>query len=178
MIRYRSGLDVITTCSPANFDLVKSLGASAAFDYQAPDCGEAINAYTKGKLHHALDCISEEASAAICSKALSKDTSSQAAKYCSTLPVQFPREDVVSTFILGYTVVGEAFHKIVDFPAKPEDYEFATKFYRIAEQLLNEQKLLPHPIEVREGGLEGVPGGLEDLKAGRVRARKLVYPIA
>jgi hypothetical protein len=174
---YRSGLKVITTCSPANFTLVKSLGASAAFDYVDPRCGEAINEHTKGELYHVLDCISDEASMLICSKAISDDTS-QVARYCSLLPIQVPREDVVSTFILAYTAVGEAFHKFVDFPANADDYHFACKFYSICQKLLDEGNLISHPVEVREEGLMGISEGLEDLKAGRIRARKLVYRIA
>ena len=37
-----SGCDVITTCSPKNFDFVKSLGASAAFDYKEENVGQKV----------------------------------------------------------------------------------------------------------------------------------------
>ncbi|KZM20376.1 uncharacterized protein EKO05_0006936 [Ascochyta rabiei] len=173
-----AGLNVITTCSPSNFALVKSLGASAAFDYRDVDCGEAIHAYTQGSMHHAFDCISDDASAVVCAKALAQSTSSQPSRYCSTLPVQCPREDVVSNFVLAYTATGEAFHKFIDFPANLEDYEFARNFFGVFQQLLDEGKVQHHPVEVREGGLEGVPTGLEDLKEGRVSAKKLVYRIS
>ncbi|KAF1915607.1 oxidoreductase-like protein [Ampelomyces quisqualis] len=173
-----AGLNVITTCSPANSGLVKSLGASAAFDYRDAGCGEAIRAQTQGSLHHAFDCISDDASAAVCAKALAQSTPSQPSRYCSTLPVQCPREDVVSNFVLAYTAPGEAFHKFIDFPANREDYEFAKKFFRVFQQLLNEGKVVHHPVEVREGGLEGIPAGLDDLKEGTVSAKKLVYVIS
>lgn len=39
----RSGCTVITTCSPGQFDRVKSLGASASFDYRDPDCGAKVS---------------------------------------------------------------------------------------------------------------------------------------
>ncbi|CBX90740.1 similar to oxidoreductase [Plenodomus lingam JN3] len=126
-----AGLDVITTCSPANFALVKSLGASVAFDYNDPRCAEDIFKHTRGQLYHALDCISEGKSVEICSEGLSKDTAVQPARYCSTLPVDFPRKDVISTFILAYTAVGEAFHKIIDHPANVNDYNAAKKFWGI-----------------------------------------------
>lgn len=177
-MRYSAGLNVITTCSPTNFALVKSLGASAAFDYREADCGEAIHAHTQGSMHHAFDCISDDASAAVCAKALAQSTSSQPSRYCSTLPVQCPREDVISNFVLAYTAVGEAFHKFVDFPANREDYESASKFFGVFQQLLGEGKVLPHPVEVREGGMEGIPMGLNDLKKGRISAKKLVYRIS
>jgi hypothetical protein len=37
-----AGYEVITTCSPRNYDLVKSLGASQAFDYNSPTVVEDI----------------------------------------------------------------------------------------------------------------------------------------
>lgn len=168
---------MITTCSPSSVDLVKSRGASFVFDYHDPDCGEKIHKHTNGKLYWALDCISEEASAAICSQALSRDTESHSVKYCSLLPIASPRQDITSEFVLGYTAVGEAFSKWADFPARPQDYEFAKEFFRICQPLLHEGKIQPHPIEVRRGGLQSIPEGLEDMRAGRVRAKKLVYRI-
>lgn len=44
-----SGLEVITTCSPKNFELVKSLGASQAFDYNSKTVIKDIIAAFKGK---------------------------------------------------------------------------------------------------------------------------------
>ncbi|KAJ8115096.1 hypothetical protein OPT61_g3172 [Boeremia exigua] len=44
-----AGYDVITTCSPKNFDLVKSLGAIAAFDYRDPCVNNDIVRAMAGK---------------------------------------------------------------------------------------------------------------------------------
>jgi len=58
-----AGLTVVTTCSPRNFDLVKSYGADAAFDYSDPEkCAKDIREYTNDNLHHVFDCISENTS--------------------------------------------------------------------------------------------------------------------
>ena len=58
-----SGLTVITTCSPRNFDLVKKYGADAAFDYSnADECAKNIRDYTNNNLRYAFDCISEKGS--------------------------------------------------------------------------------------------------------------------
>ena len=46
---------VVTTASPRNFDLVRSLGASAIFDYHAPDVVAQIKAATGDSLKKALD---------------------------------------------------------------------------------------------------------------------------
>jgi NADPH:quinone reductase-like Zn-dependent oxidoreductase len=44
-----AGYDVITTCSPKNFGLVKSLGASQAFDYHSPSIVDDIVKAFEGK---------------------------------------------------------------------------------------------------------------------------------
>jgi len=44
-----SGFEVLTTCSPSNFDYVKSLGADKVFDYNSPTCAADIRKYTDNK---------------------------------------------------------------------------------------------------------------------------------
>ncbi|KAI0130556.1 zinc-binding oxidoreductase CipB [Xylariales sp. AK1849] len=44
-----AGYEVITTCSPRNFDLVKSLGATVAFDYRSKTIVDDITSACKGK---------------------------------------------------------------------------------------------------------------------------------
>jgi NADPH:quinone reductase-like Zn-dependent oxidoreductase len=44
-----SGYDVIATCSPRNFDLVKRLGAAAAFDYNSPRVVQDIKKAFQGR---------------------------------------------------------------------------------------------------------------------------------
>jgi NADPH:quinone reductase-like Zn-dependent oxidoreductase len=45
-----AGYDVITTCSPRNFDLVKRLGAVAAFDYHSPTVVQDIKKAFQGRI--------------------------------------------------------------------------------------------------------------------------------
>ncbi|KAK8023337.1 zinc-binding oxidoreductase [Apiospora marii] len=44
-----AGYEVVSTSSPKNFDLVKSLGATSVVDYNAPDVAEQLLAAVKGK---------------------------------------------------------------------------------------------------------------------------------
>ncbi|TKA75521.1 hypothetical protein B0A49_02820 [Cryomyces minteri] len=175
-----SGCTVITTCSPHNFSHVKSLGASAAFDYGSPDCAKQIREHTHNRLTHAFDCISTAASAQICADALSTSTH---AAYSCLLKVDFPRKDVAYSYTLVYTITGEPFNfgpggKGPEFPAKKEDFEFAKSFFPLVRGLLEEGRLKVHRPNVRQGGLEGVFEGLEELKANNVSGEKLVYKIA
>jgi len=44
--------------------------------------------------------------------------------------------------------------------------------------LLSEKGLIkPHPIQVRDKGLENIQQGLEELRAKKVSGAKLVYPL-
>ncbi|KAH1612679.1 Trans-enoyl reductase fsl5 [Aspergillus fumigatus] len=67
-----SGLNPITTCSPTKFDLVKSYGATAAFDYRQKTCADDIRKYTRNSLKFVLDCISEPETMQFCYKCLGR----------------------------------------------------------------------------------------------------------
>lgn len=168
---------MITTCSPRNFDYVKSLGADATFDYNSSSCGADIRKHTNDKLYYAFDCISEGSAPGICCAALSSSTSSTKPRYSSLLAVKdFPRDDVEHLYTLAYTGVGEAFKKGPrEFEAKPDHKEFQEKFWNVAAQLFEEGKLKVHKPDVRSGGLQGILQGLDDLKSGKVSGTKLVY---
>ncbi len=156
----RSGLTVITTASPKNFDLVKSRGADVVFDYHEPDCAEKIRAYTKNALRYVLDCISQETSFKICAEALSSD-SSQSLQCVALLPVDtWPRKDVTPQVILAYTTFGEEFLKFeTKFPALKGHFDMGVKFWKLNAKLLAEGKIKTHPVMVRGGGLQAIPDG-------------------
>ena len=101
-------------------------------------------------------------------------------KYTSLLfPVKCPRPDIATTMVNAYTTYGTAFNKFgKSFPAMPEDYEFASKHLSICEKLLAEGKLVPHPHEHRDNGLDGIMDGLVDLKEGKVSGAKLTYVVS
>ncbi|KAJ8603949.1 hypothetical protein MRB53_042016 [Persea americana] len=174
-----AGYRVITTCNPRNNDFVKSLGAQAVYDYNDPECGKKINNDTQNKLRYAWDTISLASSAKICSEALTSSPDA-GARYGAILPVKLPREDnsVAQTWTLMYTIFNEPIEEgpFVS-PALPEDFAFAKKFSAITEDLLAQGKLKTHPEQVNAKGLEGVLQGLQDLAAGKVSAKKLVYRI-
>ncbi|KAF2194122.1 oxidoreductase-like protein [Zopfia rhizophila CBS 207.26] len=167
-----SGCEVIATASPHNFDLLRSLGADQVFDYREPGVGAKIRGVTHDKLRLAFDCISEFDSPAICSEAIS----SKGGHYSSLLRVEkLSRDDVKNSLTMAYTALGYQFSPAL--PASQEDYEFAVKFWRAAEDLVNSGMIKAHPAKVMPGGLEGIIHGLQDLKVGRVSGAKLVYNI-
>ncbi|KAF5855191.1 hypothetical protein ETB97_009745 [Aspergillus alliaceus] len=100
-----SGYRVLTTCSPRSFELVKSLGADAVYDYNDPNTAAEIRKATANKLKYVLDTISLESSAKFCDEALS----TKGGEYTALLTVPIKRENVNDHWTLGYTAVGEKF---------------------------------------------------------------------
>ncbi|KAK3111725.1 hypothetical protein LTR53_012732 [Teratosphaeriaceae sp. CCFEE 6253] len=169
-----SGCDVITTCSERNFELVKSLGASAAFSYQDPDVAKKIREHTNDQLTKVFDCISEGDSPKICSEAIS----SKGGVVSYLLPAKHERKNVENKATLGYTIFGEGFNFAGnDIPASKEDATKGGEFWELAEKLLAEKKIQVHPPRLEKGGLQGVFDGLQQLKEGKVSGVKLVYKI-
>ncbi|KAL4738898.1 chaperonin 10-like protein [Aspergillus similis] len=170
-----SGYRVITTCSPHNFEFVKSLGADEVFSYKDADAAAKIRAYTNDSLALVLDTISTESSAKFCDEAIS----TRGGDYTALLKIGIERENVRDRWTLAYTAVGEEFtFGEQPWPAKPEDREFAEQFASIAEKLLAEGKVNVHRPKVCPGGLNGVIKGLKLLKEDKVSGEKLVYRVA
>lgn len=179
-----SGLTVIATSSPRNFDYLRSLGADAVYDYHVDSetLAQQIKDFTKGKLTLAWDCSPTEESARLCALAMSN---SEKGKYSSLLRIDpdFLKKVnpvVESDWTLGYSAFGETFSRYGHtFKANPEDREFAGMFWELSRGLLADGRIKVAKITLDQGGkgLEGVLKGLDDMKQGRVSGTKLVYKI-
>lgn len=64
------------------------------------------------------------------------------------------------------------------FAAKPQDLAFSTKFSELSQKLIEENRIKAHRHEVREGGLDGILTGLDDMRNGRISGFKVVYRIS
>lgn len=169
-----SGYTVITTCSPHNFDLVKSYGADLAVDYRDPDCAKKIRDFAGNKLTLAWDTIAEPSTAQICADALATGPD---IRYGHIVRNEFPRKDVRVTATSAYTSMGMPFHLgQLKTPAVPEDMAYASQFVEMSRQLLEAGKLRPHRARVGDG-LESVLDGIEALRAKKVSGEKLVYRV-
>lgn len=102
-IARQSGLRVLTTCSPRNFALVKSLGATEAFDHNDPETPSKIRELTGNKLVHVVDCISEKGT----SEKVAPCIGDAGGEVVIVLPINSPRKDVVCKFVLGYEIFGK-----------------------------------------------------------------------
>lgn len=139
---------------------MKSRGADAVFDYHDPDCAKKIRAYTNNGLKYVLDTISTPESNKICAESFPVE-SKEKLNFVALLPAEtWPREDIEAQIILSYTTLGEAFTKWGrDFPAIKEHFEFGRMFWELSAKLLEQGKIIPHPVALRSGGLQGIPAG-------------------
>lgn len=167
-----AGLTVITTCSPHSFDLVKSYGADAVFDYKSPSAVDEIKkAYPN--IDRAMDCISEGKSAEFCAKAMG----STGGKVITLLPeakANVPGVTVKS--ILLYTCLGKEFQWFAPlgpkFAANLDDKAVMVRWCAGLGDITD--KVRAPPLQEVAGGLEGINSGLAWLREGKISGKKLV----
>lgn len=139
---------------------------------KSPDVGKTIREATNSTIDKIFDTVSVESSAKICAEAFGP----RGGTYCNLLGIDCPRDDVESIFFLGYDMSGESYKfEGETYPAKLETFQFARKWYTVAEKLWAEGKWKPHPQRVGQGGLAGAIDGMQEMREGRVSGQKLVY---
>jgi NADPH:quinone reductase-like Zn-dependent oxidoreductase len=156
-----AGLTVITTCSPRNFDYVKSLGAEVTFDYSSPSVIDDVAAeLDKGicmGIYHATGQVAASCQVSYKSK--------QKLLVASSNPVR--EEDVPAgveakmTFGSGGAAMFQELLPTTFGGFLPE--ALAKGVYKVA----------PRPEVVPTRGLEGIQDALDILKKG-VSAKKVV----
>ncbi|KAL1855654.1 hypothetical protein Daus18300_011035 [Diaporthe australafricana] len=171
-----SGMMVITTCSAANFELVKERGADHAFDYHdTKDCVDRIRKVTEDQLRLVFDCVGAFDSPQICADAMASD--GEGCLYNSLTPTPFPRQDVKSIFTPGEAVLGESRQygeHIV--PGDEELFKDNKGFLRLAEQFFREGKIRPPPTEIVHG-MEEILRVVDDLRKWSISGKKMVARI-
>lgn len=174
-----SGFAPLAVCSPDHFDMAAKLGAVAVFDYaDGEEAVDEIQDYIQSMgtpLLKAWDTVSIPSSARFCGDVLS---AGDGCHYASLLPMGCPRPDVTSSTTMAYTVFGEDWGMgATNFSANTTDAEFGRQWWALVQDLLDRGCIQTHRIIIGEGGLEGVLGGLQQLRDSRVRGGKLVFRI-
>lgn len=93
--------------------------------------------------------------------------------------VKYTRRDVRADWLMAPTMVGDAVKLPGSYgrPKTPEHRRFGKNLFLLAEKLVQEGGIRNHPLEVRKGGLEGIPTCVDDLRTGNVRGKRLVVPL-
>ena len=168
----------IGTCSPRNFELVRSRGAETLFDYHVADCVDEIKRYSNNSLRYVLDCVSDAESMVFCHGCLGR----MGGKYTALEP--YPeklsaRRTVQRDWVLQLEVLGKSigwpppFGRAV--PADTKDW--ATNWFQTVQKLLDDGKLRAHPTVVMPDGLQGILEGMTLITNKTLSGKKLVYPL-
>ncbi|QLI69613.1 Trans-enoyl reductase FSL5 [Metarhizium brunneum] len=174
-----SGLLPIATCSPSNFDLVKSYGAVQCFDYRSENCIDDIKKLTKNALKFVIDCVSEPDTMEFCYKCIGRTGGKLATLEPPPKYLNARERTVTVNWVLGPALHGKpiGWPPPMERDANPELREFAKRWFTTVQELLDQGKLKTHPLKVMDGGLSAVTDGLQMLKKKLISGQKLVYPV-
>ncbi|KAK2738646.1 putative secondary metabolism biosynthetic enzyme [Myotisia sp. PD_48] len=169
------GLKPIATCSPKNFELVRSFGADAVFDYRSPSSVTDILAYTRKNLKYVLDCIAEHETTAFCYACIGR----AGGKYTAlepTIDALHNRPSVKPDWVFGPRLLGKPIGLPPPFESDADEdtHNFAMKWFQAAQQLLDEGKIKLHPLRQMPDGFGGVIAGVNLLGQKQISGEKLV----
>lgn len=169
-------LKVITTCSPRNFLLVKSVGAHHVFDYSSPDVISQIKEVEPNILY-VFDTIGNTDSSVTASQAISEEGGT----LCTVRPGKANTEKCTPRTKVTDVLVWTAFlkdHAYGDFkwPANKDDHELATELFEKLPEWLQNGTVKPNKPSVKKG-LESVSEGFQEHRDGKISAYKIVYEI-
>ncbi|RJE24173.1 oxidoreductase [Aspergillus sclerotialis] len=167
-----AGLKVVTTASPRSHDLVKEYGADDVFHYRSPTAVEDI-IRTYPNIDRAMDCFSEGGSTEFCAKVVHNSRGRVVTLLDSG---KTDINGVKIDSMLAYSVFNQEFQWLPPFGPKfardPSDNEALRRFYSSLPHI--SKQLKPPPLKKIDGGLEGLPSGLDLLRQGKVSGTKLV----
>jgi hypothetical protein len=146
------------------------------FDYKQASCVNDIRKYSRNSLKYVLDCISVPETMQFCYSCLGRS----GGKYTALEPYLEALHDRPNTvkrdWVLGPTVLGKKLGWPHPFgrEADAEQRKFGIEWFAIAQQLLDERKITPHPLRLIDGGLGVVFEGLDLLAKKKVSGQKLI----
>ncbi|KAK7694089.1 hypothetical protein QCA50_003665 [Cerrena zonata] len=178
-LAHLAGYKVVTTASPKNHQLAKSLGADAVFDYRDPDVVNKIKEVTGDSIHIGFDTVSLESSQKISIQTFAPGPGKLLVILPPSKAAQEIRSDVLVQVTLIYTSLGRAFdYKGSHYPVQADDHSHMAEFLKKTPELVKSGAIKPNPVKLWPGGLEAVEEGLEYLKEGKNSGEKVVFRIA
>ena len=177
----RSGYAPIAVCSSTSAPLVMKYGAVGTASYTSTTCVETIKSLAGGApIKHALDCITDAQSTAICFGALSRAGGRYAC--LEECPESWrTRRAVKVKVVMGFEMQGndvDLGHPVYTRKARPDLHAIGTLWAKEMQSLLDKGSITTQPIREVEGEFEGVIKALETLQSGGVRGEKLVVRLS
>ena len=198
------GYRVVTTASPHNFELVKSLGALAVFDYKDPNVSTKIHEWVKdqniGPLTKGLDTISEskdsmaasgaviESSIKLSLRAFGDTEGTLVTLRTSSFPsmglVRLTEGDITVPPAPEFKGEGQKVrvnHVLIYSALKPknDDFGLMAEWYRLLPSWIEGGRLGGGvvPLNKQFNGLEQLDSALEFVRQGRVSGHKVVVDV-
>ncbi|KAF2158978.1 hypothetical protein M409DRAFT_30512 [Zasmidium cellare ATCC 36951] len=172
-----SGYHPIAVCSQASAARVKEYGAIGTADYTSPNCTEQIKTLANGfPIKHALDCITDDISAATCFSVLSRT----GARYAclEDLPEAWrTRKAVKVKIVMGFEMLGhdvDLGHASYARAANASLHAVGITWAREVQWLLDNKIIKPQLVHEVEGGLGGLVKAVEMMRRGEFAGKKLV----
>ena len=156
-------------------------GAIGTAPYTSANCVERIQAIADGaSIKHALDCITDGESTAICFGALSRVGGRYAC--LEDCPESWrTRRAVKVKVVMGYE--GEGYdvdlgHPVYTRKANPKLHAIVSLWAKEMQSLLDQGLITTQPIREVDGQFEGIIKALEMLQSGEVKGEKLVVRVS
>lgn len=157
-------------------------GAVRTVPYTSTTCVETIKsvAGSSTSIKHALDCITDAESVAICFGALSRAGGRYAC--LEDCPESWrTRRAVKVKVVMGFEMQGndvDLDHPVYSRKASPKLHAIGMHWAKEMQSLLDKGLITTQPIREVEGQFEGVIKALETLQSGKVRGEKLVVRVS
>ncbi|CAP62327.1 uncharacterized protein PODANS_0_210 [Podospora anserina S mat+] len=178
-----SGYRPIAITSPASASLARRYGAAGTASYLSASVVEDARQATGNgiQIRHALDCITNAESYAACMGAIAR----RGGRYVclEALDASWPggrkavKVGVVMAFeTTGYSVdygAGSTYTR----PARVESYKLGVEAAAEMQALIDDGRVVPHPVRELKGGWDGILKGLDMLRGAKVSGEKLVVRI-
>ncbi|CZS97564.1 hypothetical protein WAI453_008696 [Rhynchosporium graminicola] len=180
-IAKKHGFNVVTTCSPHNFDVVKKHGATYVFDYNDPKVAENI-AKAVPDLAYGFDCIGNSTSSTLSGQAMG---SKEGSVICTVRPGKANTENVPSNVKVTDVLVFTAFLKphvyetVYKWDTHPEDHALSKEMYEKIPEWTQDGSLVPQkPRDMGKLSVDSLKEAMELNRQGKVSNEKLCFQVA
>ncbi|PVH85258.1 GroES-like protein [Cadophora sp. DSE1049] len=175
------GFNIVTTCSPQNFDVVKKHGARHVFDYNDPNVVQKI-AEAVPNLAYAFDCIGNETSSTMSAEAMS---AKEDGVICTVRPgkafTENVPENVKVTDVLVFTAFlkPHVYKKVYKWPTQHEDHALSREMYeKIGGWFQNGEMTPQTPKDMGVLSVKSLEEAMEWNRRGKVSNEKLCFQVA